>query len=52
MLVEGRAAIESGTFNGNRMLPLAKFMAFVEAIINQNQRHLHELQERLDKKND
>jgi len=47
VLVDGRAAIESGTYAGARMLPLAKFLAFVEAILAQNQSHIKALQDRL-----
>lgn len=48
VLVDFRAAVESGSFNGNRMLALAKGLSFVEAILNQNQAHVRNLQERLD----
>ena len=48
MLVEFRAAIETGTYHGGKMLAVAKGLAFLEAILNQNQAHLRNLQERLD----
>lgn len=49
MLVGFRAAVESGTFHGAKMLELAKGLSFMEAILNQNQAHIRNLQERLDK---
>ena len=48
MLVGFRAAIENGTFNGHKMLDLAKGLAFLEAILKQNNAHITNLQERLD----
>lgn len=49
VLVGFRAAVESGTFHGSKMMDVAKGMAFLEAILNQNQAHIKSLQERLDK---
>jgi hypothetical protein len=48
VLVGFRAAVESGTFNGHKMMELAKGLAFLEAILNQNQAHVKNLQARLD----
>lgn len=48
VLVDFRAAIESGSYNGNRMLALAKGLSFLEAILNQNQTHIKNLQGRLE----
>ena len=45
VLVGFRSAIESGSFDGNRMMDLAKGLAFLEAIINQNQAHIKRLQD-------
>lgn len=49
MLVSFRAAVESGTFHGSKMLDVAKGCAFLEAILKQNNAHIHSIQERLDK---
>jgi hypothetical protein len=48
MLVGFRAAVESGSFNGHKMMELAKGLAFLEAILNQNNAHIHNLQDRLE----
>ena len=48
VLVGFRSAVESGTYAGVRMMDLAKGLAFMEAILNQNQAHIKNLQERLD----
>jgi len=48
MLVDFRAAVESGTYAGSRMLAVAKGYSFLEAILNQNQAHIKNLQERMD----
>jgi hypothetical protein len=48
MLVGFRAAVESGTFHGSKMYDVAKGLSFVDAILNQNQAHIKNLQERLD----
>ena len=45
MLVGFRSAVESGSFNGNKMMDLAKGLAFLEAILRQNNAHIHSLQE-------
>lgn len=50
MLVGFRAAVEAGTFHGSKMMDLAKGMAFMEAILKQNQAHLKNLQDRLETK--
>lgn len=47
VLVGFRSAIESGTFEGVRMMDLAKGLAFLDAILNQNQGHIKSLQERI-----
>lgn len=49
MLVGFRSAVESGTYHGAKMLELAKGLAFVDAILAQNNAHIKNLQERLDK---
>lgn len=49
MLVGFRSAIESGSYNGNKMMDLAKGLAFLEAILGQNNAHIKNLQERLEK---
>lgn len=49
MLVGFRAAVESGSYHGSKMLELAKGLSFMDAILNQNQAHIRNLQERLDK---
>lgn len=48
MLIGFRSAIESGTYHGAKMLDLAKGMAFLEAILKQNNAHIANLQERLN----
>ncbi len=48
VLVGFRAAVETGTYHGAKMLDLAKGLAFLDAILNQNQAHIRNLQERLD----
>jgi hypothetical protein len=47
MLVGFRSAIEKGLYNGVNMMDLAKGMAFLEAILKQNNAHIHNLQDRL-----
>lgn len=49
MLVGFRAAVESGTYHGSKMLDLAKGLAFMDAILNQNNTHIKNLQERMEK---
>lgn len=49
VLVGFRSAVESGTYAGVHMMDVAKGMAFLEAILKQNNAHIHNLQERLDK---
>jgi len=44
VLVGFRSAIESGTYHGSKMFDLAKGLAFLEAIMNQNQAHIKRLQ--------
>lgn len=46
VLMEFRGAIESGTYPGAKMMALAKGLAFLEAVINQNQAHISNLQGR------
>jgi len=48
MLVSFRAAVETGTYHGGKMLDIAKGLAFLEAILQQNQGHLKNIQERID----
>lgn len=47
MLVGFRSAVESGRYDGAKMLDLAKGMAFLEAILNQNQAHIKNIQDKL-----
>jgi hypothetical protein len=49
MLVGFRAAVESGNYHGSKMLDLAKGLAFMEAILKQNNAHISNLQEKLSK---
>ena len=44
VLVGFRSAIESGSYQGSKMFDLAKGLAFLEAIMNQNQAHIKRLQ--------
>ena len=46
VLVSFRSAIEAGTFPGAQMMNIAKGIAFLEAVINQNQAHISNLQGR------
>lgn len=48
MIVGFRSAVESGSYNGNKMLDLAKGLSFIEAILKQNNAHINDLQERLN----
>lgn len=50
VLVGFRSAVETGTYHGGKMLDIAKGLSFLEAILNQNQAHLHNLQARLEAK--
>ena len=45
VLVDFRSAIESGNYNGHQMMKLAKGLAFLEAILAQNQAHIKRLSE-------
>jgi len=49
MLEHFRGAICGGTFDGGSMMAIAKGVAFLEAIMNQNKSHIKNLQERLEK---
>lgn len=49
MIVGFRSAVESGRYDGAKMLDLAKGLAFIEAILKQNNAHIQSLQERLGK---
>lgn len=49
MLVGFRSAVESGTYHGAKMLDLAKGLAFMDAILGQNNAHIKNLQERIEK---
>ena len=47
-MIEGFiGAVRGGTFDGGAMMDLAKGMAFLDAIHNQNKAHIQNLQERL-----
>lgn len=46
VLTEFRSAIEVGSFPGSKMMALAKGIAFLEAILNQNMAHISNLQGR------
>ena len=50
MLVSFASAIESGTFVGVQMINVAKGCAFLDAILRQNNAHIHNLQQRLEGK--
>jgi len=50
MLVGFRSAVESGSYHGAKMMDLAKGMAFLEAILSQNNNHIKNLQVKLDGK--
>jgi hypothetical protein len=45
VLVGFRSAIEAGTYHGSKMFDIAKGLAFLEAIMNQNQAHIKRLQD-------
>jgi len=47
MLEAFGGAVASGTFHGSKMLDLAKGLAFLDAILNQNKAHIDNLQQRL-----
>lgn len=47
MLLEFKSAVESGEYQGHKMLALAKGLSFIVAIVNQNAAHIDNLQERL-----
>ena len=49
MLTEFKAAIHNaGSFPGHAMLPVAKGLAFLDAILEQNRTHVKNLEERLE----
>ena len=48
VLVGFRSAVEAGTFHGSKMMDLAKGLAFLQAILQQNNAHIHAIQERID----
>ncbi len=49
MLTEFKAAVHNhGTFPGHAMLPVAKGLAFLDAILEQNKSHIRNLKERLE----
>jgi len=48
MLIGFRGAVESGSYHGAKMMDLAKGLAFLEAILGQNNAHIKSLQERLN----
>lgn len=48
MLEAFSGAVQSGTFHGSKMLDLAKGLAFLEAIMNQNHAHIKNLQARAE----
>lgn len=47
MLEHFKGAVISGRFDGGNMMSLAKGLAFVEAILNQNKAHIQNLQNRM-----
>lgn len=47
MLEDFKAALYMGTFQGGKMLAVAKGVSFLEAILNQNLAHIKNLQTRL-----
>lgn len=47
VLIAFKDACESGSYHGSKMLALAKGLAFVDAILNQNTAHIKNLQERI-----
>jgi hypothetical protein len=47
MLAAFVSAVETGTYSGGQMMSVAKGMAFLDAILRQNNKHIHDLQERL-----
>lgn len=51
MLTDFEAAIKNGTFQGHQMLQIAKGLAFLIAILQQNKAHIKNLQERVGEKN-
>lgn len=46
VLEDFRSAVNTGTYNGHQMLAIAKGLAFLDAILNQNKAHISNLQER------
>lgn len=46
VLEDFEAAVMSGIYTGSRMLAVAKGLAFLDAILNQNKAHIKNLQER------
>lgn len=49
VLEDFKAAVQNGSYQGHQMLGIAKGLAFLDAIINQNKAHIHNLQERTGK---
>lgn len=49
VLDEFDSAVKSGTFSGSQMLPLAKGLSFVTAVLAQHKAHIFNLQARLEK---
>ena len=47
MLQDFQTAIHNGTYQGHQMLAVAKGVAFLGAILNQNKAHIDALQEKL-----
>ena len=47
MLEDFKAALYMGTFQGGKMLAIAKGVSFLEAILNQNKAHIQNLQTRV-----
>lgn len=50
MLQDFQTAINNGTYQGHQMLAVAKGVAFLIAILNQNKAHIDDLQSRLETK--
>jgi len=49
MLLDFETAVKNASFQGHAMLPVAKGMAFLQAILAQNKGHIDNLQDRLGK---
>lgn len=47
MLMSFVSAVETGAFSGGQMMNVAKGMAFLDALLRQNNKHISDLQERV-----